>query len=330
MNNILQNVDDWTLPKPPPEPIQKKRGILLLSPEDIQEEKRYMKEKGIKTKDVKKLPPIEEIHGLDTPTQVIEVKSLHSFNESDITYTKTPRQCMDEFDNYIIKQEHFNNYVKDQLRRNAMMIDCLSDLMFRIANDVKGLGKHASMVHTQLDQVAKSQNDLLTEVNNYMNDHDVRVMTRGGRKTQEPLYPEGHPKRIEQDSHRINVDAPSSSNKKKKKKNDRNLHGPSEPVTKTPTESHNDVSITDAETQSGSEHAPSDNENDNNDDAHVDAQPNDNKEHDNDVEIEPAEDLDNPHPKNERYEKKDFVARKHGRERESWVQKPMPFPHKGF
>ena len=82
-----------------------------------------------------------------------------SFNESDIPYTKTPSQCMDEFDNYVVKQEHFNNYVKDQLRCNSMMIDHLSDLMFRIANAMIGLGKHASMVHTELDQVAKSQND---------------------------------------------------------------------------------------------------------------------------------------------------------------------------
>ena len=32
--------------------------------------------------------------------------------------------------------------------------------------------------------------------------------------TQKPLYPEGHPKRIEQDSQRTNVDAPSPSKKK--------------------------------------------------------------------------------------------------------------------
>ena len=51
MNNILQNADDWTLLEPPPEPIQKKRGILLLSPEDMQEAKGSMKEKGIKTED---------------------------------------------------------------------------------------------------------------------------------------------------------------------------------------------------------------------------------------------------------------------------------------
>ena len=44
-----------------------------------------------------------------------------------------------------------------------------------------------------------------------------RVATRTGRMTQEPLYPEGHPKRIEQDSQRNNIDVPSSSKKKKKR-----------------------------------------------------------------------------------------------------------------
>ena len=50
--------------------------------------------------------------------------------------------------------------------------------------------------------------------------------------TQEPLYPEGHPKRIEQDSQRNNIDAPSPS-KRKKKKNDRTLHASSEPIIDT-------------------------------------------------------------------------------------------------
>ena len=88
------------------------------------------------------------------------------------------------------------------------------------------------MVTTQVEQVLKAQNDLLNELNNKKNDNVVRVVTRGGRMTQEPLYPEGHPKRIEQDSHRTNVDAPSSSSKKKK--NDRTLHASSEPVVDTP------------------------------------------------------------------------------------------------
>ena len=64
-----------------------------------------------------------------------------------------------------------------------------------------------------------------------------------------------------------------------------------------------------------------------NDEVHESTPPND-KELDNDVEIEPAVDLDNPQPKNKKYDKRDFVARKHGKERELWVQKPMPFPPK--
>ena len=41
----------------------------------MQEAKRSMKEKGIKIKDIKTLQPIEEIHGIDNPTQVVEVNS---------------------------------------------------------------------------------------------------------------------------------------------------------------------------------------------------------------------------------------------------------------
>ena len=33
-------------------------------------------------------------------------------------------------------------------------------------NDVRGVGKHASMVQTQLEQFSKSQRELLNEMNN--------------------------------------------------------------------------------------------------------------------------------------------------------------------
>ena len=94
LNNMLTNENNWTLPDPIPEPTPKptpkKRGILFLSPEDMQEAKKSMKEKGIKAEDVKNLPPIEEIHGLnlppveethglDNPTQVVKVNSLYRY-----------------------------------------------------------------------------------------------------------------------------------------------------------------------------------------------------------------------------------------------------------
>ena len=104
---------------------------------------------------------------------------------------------MDEFDNFIVKQENFNAYVSRQLKRNAYMLDCLGDYMSRTVNDLKLISKHASMVKTQVEQVLKPQDDLLNEMNNKNNDHVVRVMTRGGKMTQEALSPDGHHKRIE-------------------------------------------------------------------------------------------------------------------------------------
>ena len=57
---MLANENNWAPPEPiraaipkPIEPTPKKRGILFPSPEDMQEAKKSMKEKGIKAEDVK-------------------------------------------------------------------------------------------------------------------------------------------------------------------------------------------------------------------------------------------------------------------------------------
>ena len=125
-----------------------------------------------------------------------------------------------------------------------------------------------------------------------------------------------NPKRIEQDSQRNNLDAPSPS-KKKKKKNDRTLHASSEPLVDTP-ENPNDISISDAETQSGDEHEPSDNVNDN---VHVDAQPSKN----NEVEAEPAVDLDNLQSKNQRYDRKILLLGSTVEKENHGFRNPCPF-----
>ena len=102
-NNILKNYDDWTLPEPPAKPTPKKRGILYLSPEDMQGAKKSRKEKSIKAEVVKDLPPIEEIHGLNTPPlpKVVELNSLMKFNDNDNPHNMHPSQCLYEFENYI-------------------------------------------------------------------------------------------------------------------------------------------------------------------------------------------------------------------------------------
>lgn len=54
LNNMLTNENNWALPDPIPEPTPnptpKKMGILFLSPEDMQEAKKSMKEKVLKLK----------------------------------------------------------------------------------------------------------------------------------------------------------------------------------------------------------------------------------------------------------------------------------------
>jgi hypothetical protein len=151
------------------------------------------------------------------------------------------------------------------------------------------LVKYFQMVQTQIDQLTKVQKDLL--VNASREKHACEISTRSGASTQDPLYPEGHPKRIEQDSQRAAGNGTLSRKKKKKHK----TVAESSESGKDP----NSVSISDAETESGS---TSDKE---------------------EVEEEPEK-----LSKNAKYTKEDFIANKHGSEREHWVQKPMPFPDK--
>ena len=113
--------------------------------------------------------------------------------------TKFVSPCLDEFDKFMVKQEDFNAYFGRELKRSADMLEHLGDYMANVKGELKLISKHASMVTTQVEQVLKAQNDLLNELNSKKNDNAVRVMTRGGKMTQEPLYPEGHPKRIKQD-----------------------------------------------------------------------------------------------------------------------------------
>jgi len=161
----------------------------------MQEAKKSMKEKGIKAEDVKNLPPIEEIHGLDlppveeiydpnplpigethgldNPTQVVKVNSLYRYDKAEIPPTKFASQCLDEFDNFMVKQEDFNAYFGGQLKQNAYVIEHLSNYMANVKGELKLISKHASMVTTQVEQVLKAHNDLLNELNSKNNDYAV-------------------------------------------------------------------------------------------------------------------------------------------------------------
>src|SRR3954464_11475083 len=129
MGKIAKNHEDWSVLEPPPPP--KKRGMLVLSPKDMQEAKKSIKEKGIKAEDMKNLPPIEKLCEPTTHPSLVEVHSLLDFNESDIPKGKPPDQCLDELDNFIIKQNHFNERIQNQLQDNSLAIKSLLDVLGR-------------------------------------------------------------------------------------------------------------------------------------------------------------------------------------------------------
>src|SRR3954462_5674277 len=249
MGKIAKNHEDWSIPKPPPPP--KKRGMLVLSPEDMQEAKKSIEGKGIKVEDVKNLPPIEKLCEPTIHPPLVEVHSLLDFTESDIPKGKPPEQCLDELDNFIIKQDHFNTRIQSQLHDNSLSIKSLCGVLERTVNDVKCLVKHFHMVQTHLEQISNVQKDLLA--NNAKQDiQTYGIKTRGGTHTQDPLYPEGHPKRIEQDS-QVQEEEIVSSPKKKKKKH-KEADNSNDPIAR---EEHvfdpNSISTSDAETEDGAE-----------------------------------------------------------------------------
>jgi hypothetical protein len=115
MAKISRNYNDWTMAKstlaPTPAPTPKKRGMIELNDEVMREAKKSLKEKGIKSEDVKNLPPIEELCKPIPHSCAIEVHSHQRFDNRDIPYFKPPDQCLDEFDNFIVKQGNFNKRV---------------------------------------------------------------------------------------------------------------------------------------------------------------------------------------------------------------------------
>ena len=159
---ICKNNDYWDIrePTPTPPPTPKKRGMIELKEETMKEAKWSLKESGIKSEDVKYLPPIEELCKPIPPSTVIEVHSLQRFDDGDIPYSKPPAQCLDEFDTFITKQCNFNMRIENHLMENSRAISDLHDIVDRTSNDVKILIKHFHMVQTQIDQLYKVQKEM--------------------------------------------------------------------------------------------------------------------------------------------------------------------------
>ena len=110
LNNMLTNENNWTLPElipepnePTPEPILnqlRRRGVFYFSVLKICKRQRNLWKK-----------------------KVVKVNSLYRYDKAEIPPTKFASQCLDEFDNFMARQEDFNAYFGRQLKQNAYMIE---------------------------------------------------------------------------------------------------------------------------------------------------------------------------------------------------------------
>ncbi|KAK1628698.1 hypothetical protein QYE76_003013 [Lolium multiflorum] len=113
---IGRNHDDWTTPEPTPTPILKKTGMIKLNDEDMREAKKSLKEKGIKSEDVKNLPPIEDLCKITPPSSMIE------YMKKDIVSNK--RKIPNEEIFTMLANYSFNGKVPKKLGDPGAVIDC--------------------------------------------------------------------------------------------------------------------------------------------------------------------------------------------------------------
>src|SRR3954464_6468519 len=149
-----------------------------------------------------------------------------------------------------MKQNNFNEKIQGQLHDNTLAIKSLLDVLGRTINDVKCLAKHFHMVQTQLEQISNVPKYLLANNAKQDNLQAYGIKTRGGTHTQDHLYPEGHPRRIEQDTQLQEEEIVSSLKKKKKKKKHKEADNSNDPrEEEEPTADPNSISTSDAETE---------------------------------------------------------------------------------
>ena len=109
-------------------------------------------------------------------------------NDIDVSYV-----------NYSHYQHGFNRSIKLSLEENDRKIKFLRESLSSSVESIKGVVKHCTMINNQIEQLATLQNTLFEKIS-YNANKACAITTRRSTETQDPYYPEGHPRRVEQDT----------------------------------------------------------------------------------------------------------------------------------
>jgi hypothetical protein len=302
LNTITQNHHDWHIEEEEKiEMIHNKRGIHKLSNEDMKEASRSIKERGIKSSHLKELSEMGVKFPVDEPCFPIQVHAICSAEGNGKVSPPTEISYVDHSNDFAYHQKAFDHDVERDLIENSHKINILHERVSSCVDSLKMTIKHCKMMNNQVEQMISLQNKLYEKL--LAEKRQVcGVNTRGGSSTQDPDYPDGHPKRKEQEALKKKSFAGESPNESE-------VNGNSE-------EQENDVSISDAETE----------DNNNGEDDVEMSQPNEEPQEDeNNEESEPTA-REDPQSSRDKSKKKKPPLQPKGKERDPWVQRPIPYP----
>ena len=183
---------------------------------------------------------------------------------------------------------------------NSHNIEIIHERLSSCVDSIKMTVKHYQMMNNQAEQMISLQNKLYEKL--LAEKRQVcGFNTRGGSSTQDPDYPEGHPKRKEQEARKKKSFAGESPNESEENENSK--------------DQDNDISISDAET-----------EDDNNEEGVEMSQPREEPPED-DANKEPELIInEDPQSSKEKSKKKKIPPQPKGKERDPWVHRPIPYP----
>jgi hypothetical protein len=273
LDEMVRNYHDWNMEEEN-EKIQIMRGVHNLSNEDMKEATISMQEKGIKASHLMELSKMGiklPIDGLCFP---IQVNAICSTEGNGKVLPSTIVSYVDHANDYAC---HSEQNIEREIMENSHRINDLHKKMGSCVDSLKMTIKHCKMMNNQVEQMISLQNKLYEKL---LKDKEqiCGVNTRGGASTQDPDYPDGHPKRKEQETSRKKSIAGKSPN---------DTNGNSK-------DQGNDTSLSDAETEDN-------NHEEENEDLSPPIEESQEKEDNDESELETRED---PQPSNDKRKKK--------------------------
>ena len=296
LESILENEADWnieeidkneTLP-------EKKGGILELNQETMAEASKDINEKGIKTSHLKELSEMGIKLPTDEPCFPIQVNSILP---TEGNKEETPPVDVSYVNNFAYHDNPEERKIRMTIMENHHKINFLRENLNASVGEVKRIVKHCEMMNNQVEQMISLQNQLYENLNKQK--QLCGVNTRGGASTQDPDYPDDHPKRKEQVALKDKSFAGKSPNE-----NEHDVDS---------NEQDKDISISDAET-----------EDDNNEEE--ESSPSDIEQHDDNNEEAAGKEDPQPPIEKTKKKKKPNKGKDKGKERDPWVQRPIPYP----